>query len=65
MIMPLTMYITPKRLIGLAAVRACAVSAGTIPSRSGNASAAPIPRSTVRRGIAFLVMIMCAALLCG
>ena len=34
------------------------VAAGTIPSRNGNAKAVPIPRSTVRRGIAFFVMIM-------
>ncbi len=63
MIMPFTTYITPNRLIGAAAVRACAVSAGIIPSRSGNASVAPMPRRTVRRGIAFLVMIMSSALL--
>src|SRR6476660_624749 len=58
MIMPFTTYITPKRLIGLAAVTACSVSAGTIPSSSGSANVAPMPRSIVRRGIAFLVMIM-------
>ena len=42
----------------LAGVCACAASAGTMPSSSGSASVAPRPRRTVRRGIAFLVMIM-------
>ena len=35
-----------------------AVSAGTIASSSGKATVAPMPRSTVRREIAFLVTIM-------
>src|SRR6516225_7129596 len=43
MIMPLTTYMTPKRDTGLAAVRACAVSAGIMPSSSGNANDAPRP----------------------
>src|ERR1700736_4316074 len=54
MIMPLGTYITPNRFTGLAAVFAMADSAGTMLSRNGNASVAPMPRSTVRRGIAFL-----------
>jgi hypothetical protein len=46
----------PKRFGGFAAVLAVAVKAGTIASRSGNASVAPIPRRTVRRGKAVLKM---------
>ena len=60
MIMPFGTYITPKRLIGLAAVFCSADSAGTMLSSSGNASIAPRPRSTVRRGIAFFEMIIVA-----
>src|SRR5215208_164795 len=37
-------------------------SAGTIASRSGNATVAPTPRRNVRRGSAILVMIMCLSL---
>ena len=58
MIMPFGTYITPKRLIGLAGVFCSAESAGTMLSSSGSASTEPRPRSTVRRGIAFLVMII-------
>src|SRR5262249_15789434 len=41
-------------------VFATAVNAGTMPSRSGNASVAPIPRNIVRRDNAFLVVIIMA-----
>ena len=58
MIMPFGTYMTPNRLIGFAAVFAMADSAGTMLSSSGNASIAPMPRNTVRRGIAFLEMII-------
>ena len=46
------------RAAPVAGVCAVAVSAGTMLSSSGSASVAPRPRSTVRRGSAFLVMIM-------
>src|SRR5262245_46606369 len=58
MIMPLGTYITPKRLIGLAADVCSADSAGIMLSRSGSASIEPIPRSTVRRGMAIFEMII-------
>jgi hypothetical protein len=58
MIMPLGTYMTPNRLVGLAADVWSAVSAGTMLSSSGNASIDPIPRRTVRRGIAFFEMII-------
>ena len=58
MIMPWGTYITPKRLTGLAAVCCSAESAGTMLSSSGSASIDPIPRKTVRRGMAFLAMII-------
>jgi hypothetical protein len=58
MIMPFGTYTAPKRLTGLAAVLPTAVSAGTIPSSRGNANVTPRPRSTVRRDIFFLVIIM-------
>src|SRR5437868_940434 len=58
MIIPFGMYITPNRLIGLAAVLLCADNAGTMPSKSGKASIAPMPRKTSRRERAFLVMII-------
>src|SRR5687767_4654848 len=54
-------YTTPKRLIGLAAVFVTAVSAGTIPSSNGNATVAPMPRSIVRRDMAFFVIIISPA----
>ena len=58
MTMPFGTYITPNRVTGLAAVFCSAVSGGTIASSSGSASVAPMPRRTVRRGIAFLVISM-------
>src|SRR5580765_4326688 len=58
MIMPLGTYITPKRLIGLAADVCSADSAGIMLSSSGSASIEPSPRSTVRRGIAIFEMII-------
>ena len=45
-----------SRRAGRAGVRVMAVSAGTMASSNGSATAAPIPRSTVRRGKAFFVM---------
>src|SRR5262249_15613716 len=56
MIMPFGTYITPKRLIGFAAVFCSADSAGAMLSSSGSASIDPRPRRTVRRGIGFLGM---------
>src|ERR1700730_5256050 len=64
MIMPLGTYITPNRFTGLAAVFAMADSAGTMLSRNGNASVAPMPRNTVRRGIAFLEINIALPLFC-
>ena len=58
MMMPFGTYTVPKRAIGLAAVFDRAVSAGTIPSSSGSAKVAPMPRSMVRRGMAFFAIIM-------
>jgi hypothetical protein len=55
---PLGTYTTPKRFSGCAAVLTIGVKAGTMLSRSGNATAAPRPRSTVRRGIVFFETIM-------
>ena len=48
---------TPTRT-GFAGVLRSAESAGTMLSMSGSASAVPIPRSTVRRAIAFRLTIM-------
>src|SRR5437868_14249666 len=45
-----------SRGVALAAVFASAVLAGIIASSSGNAMAAPTPRSTVRREMCFLVI---------
>ena len=59
--MPLGTYNTPKRRMPRAAVFRTAERAGTMPSSRGRASVAPRPRRTVRRGIAFLVMIMSLA----
>ena len=56
MTMPIGTYIAAKRMIGSAAVLPTAVKAGTMPSSRGNASVVPIPRSTVRRLMAFFVM---------
>src|SRR5271154_1306147 len=58
MIMPFGTYTTPKRLIGLVGDAAKAEKAGTMLSSSGSARVAPIPRSTARRGIAFLKTII-------
>src|SRR5438552_10767220 len=58
MIMPLGTYMTPNRLIGLAAVFCRADSAGIMLSSRGNASIDPRPRKAVRRGIVFFAMIM-------
>src|SRR5919198_2520722 len=58
MIMPLGTYMTPNRLIGLAAVFCSADNAGIMLSSSGSASIEPMPRRTVRRGMAFFEMIM-------
>jgi hypothetical protein len=53
---PIGTNTAPKRRVGAAAVRAVAVSAGTMASNNGKASAAPIPLRTVRRGNDRLVM---------
>ena len=58
MIMPFGTYMTPNRLIGLAAAFCIAESAGIMLSSSGSASIEPRPRNTVRRGIAFFEMII-------
>src|ERR1700675_5006651 len=47
--------------MALAGVLARAVMAGTMLSSSGNASVAPMPRNTVRRGIPFLEIIIWSA----
>ncbi len=57
-IIPFGAYTIPSRRVGLAAVLRTAANAGTMPSSRGSANDAPSPRSMVRRGIAFLVMIM-------
>src|SRR3954447_24845451 len=64
MIIPFGTYITPNRLIGMAAVFCSAVSAGIMLSRSGSASTDPMPRSTVRRAIAFFDTIMVRPFYC-
>ena len=58
MMIPFGTYTVQKRGTRRAGVFDSAVRAGTIPSSSGSASVAPTPRSTVRRGMAFLVIIM-------
>ena len=58
MMIPFGTYTAQKRDTRRAGVFDSAVRAGTMPSSSGSASAAPAPRSTVRRGMAFLVIIM-------
>ena len=58
MIAPLGTNTAPKRGGGFAAVFAMAVNAGTIASRNGSATAAPIPRRNVRRGSDSFVMNM-------
>src|SRR5947207_6261440 len=45
-----------KRVLGVAAVRASGVCAGTIESSSGSANATPAPRRTVRRDMCFFVI---------
>ena len=55
---PIGMYTKPSRRTGAAAVFARAVIDGTIASRSGSATVAPMPRRNVRRGKAFFEMIM-------
>src|SRR6185436_20547741 len=54
--------ITPKRISGLAADCAIGVNAGTIDSRNGNATAAPIPRNMVRRERLFFIVNICVLL---
>src|SRR5215467_6156772 len=56
MIAPCGRYTNPSREVGLAAVFASSVRAGTIASSRGSASAAPAPFRNVRRGRCFLVM---------
>ena len=51
---PFGTYTMPRRLVGVGGL----ASAGIMESSIGSASVAPRPRSTVRRGIAFLVIIM-------
>ena len=46
---PCTISMQTSRVFGTAAVRASSVRAGTIASSSGSDTAAPMPRSTVRR----------------
>src|SRR6185295_13357999 len=46
---PIGTKIAPNRFVGVAAVSAVRVRAGTMASSSGNDSVAPMPRSTVRR----------------
>ncbi len=47
---PFGMYTAPNRGAGAAAVFAVAVKAGTMASRNGSATVAPMPRRNVRRG---------------
>src|SRR5689334_8724221 len=53
---PCTISIPVKRLFGAAAVLRWGVCAGTIDSRKGSATAAPMPRSIVRRERFFFVI---------
>jgi hypothetical protein len=53
---PIGTNTAPKRRGGFAAVFAVAVSAGTMASRKGSASAVPTPRRNVRRGNDSFVM---------
>src|SRR5262245_52341574 len=59
---PIGTKMAPNRLVGVAAVRAVRVRAGTMASSSGSDSVAPMPRSTVRRDTEDLVMNMTAPL---
>src|SRR5271163_1671397 len=52
-----------KFVLGFAAESAVLANAGTIASRNGKATAAPIPFSNVRRGKYFFVIIMASLLL--
>ncbi len=58
MTMPFGTYTVQNRVTGAAAARASAAEAGSIRSSSGSARVAPTLRSTVRREIASLGMIM-------
>ena len=58
MMEPCGTYTKPNRDVGAAGVCAKAVAAGTMLSSSGSATVMPRPRSTVRRGMAFFVIIM-------
>ena len=58
MMTPFGMYKNPTRATGFAAVSAAVARAGTMPSSSGSANAAPTPRKNDRRGMAFLKIIM-------
>src|SRR5436190_20615310 len=60
--MPSTLNAAINRGVGVAAVWANNVLAGTIESSSGNASETPAPRRKVRRGICLLVMNMLISL---
>src|SRR5262249_21779733 len=55
MLWPFPTKKNPRRRMGAAAVSASGVIAGTIASRSGSATAAPIPRNNVRRSRCFFV----------
>ncbi len=55
---PWTISIAAKRTLLAARVFANAVPAGTMASRSGTATVAPMPRNTVRREMCFFVMNM-------
>src|SRR5678810_1034326 len=46
---PIGMNTAPKRIVGVADVRASAVAGGTMASRKGSASEAPMPRNTAGR----------------
>ena len=55
---PIGTKIAPNRFVGVAAVRANGVRAGTMASSSGSDRVAPMPRSTVRRDTDDFVMNM-------
>ena len=55
---PIGMYTNPKRRVGATAVAAEAVKDGIMASSNGSAMATPAPRRNVRRGKAFLVIII-------
>src|SRR6187402_1407746 len=62
---PIGTKIAPNRLVGVAAVRAVRVRAGTMASSKGSDRVAPMPRSTVRRDTDDLVMNMTLLYLLG